>query len=159
MLSRHNVPGSRWPMGAAFAPRFGADELLRQVFQDFEMAFQRPLLKTGMRAGASPEVQVRQTQDGAQLLVDLPGYRQEDVELAIEGTTVTLRVAAPPATTREGFTPLHRERTRAALEWSLELPFPIDVAAATATLEQGRLAVALPQAPEAKPRMIPVKTA
>jgi HSP20 family protein len=151
MLSRYNVPSSLWPT------RGGADELLRQLFQDVEMAFHRPLLKTGV--APSPQVQVRQTPDGAQLLVDLPGYRQEDVELAIEGATVTLRVAAPPAAPREGFTALYRERARGELEWSLELPFPIDATAAAATLEHGRLAVALPKAPEAKPRLIPVKAA
>jgi HSP20 family protein len=156
MLSRHNVASSLWPTwSVAVAPRFGADEMLRQLFQDVEMAFQRPLTK----AAPSPQVQFRETTDGAQLLVDLPGYRQEDVELAIEGTTVTLRIAAPPVAKPEGFTPLVRERARGAIEWSLELPFAIDVEAAAATLEQGRLAVALPKAPEAKPRMIPVNAA
>jgi HSP20 family protein len=159
MLSRYNVPSSLWPTRGAGASRFSADEMLRQLFQDVEMAFHRPLLETGRRMAPSPQVQVRQTPDGAQLLVDLPGYRQEDVELAIEGATVTLRVAAPPAAPREGFTALYRERARGALEWSLELPFPIDATTAAATLEHGRLAVALPKAPEAKPRLIPVKAA
>jgi HSP20 family molecular chaperone IbpA len=46
-----------------------------------------------------------------------------------------------------------------AIEWAFQLPYAVDADAASATLEQGRLAVMLPKAPEAKPRTIAVKGA
>jgi HSP20 family protein len=91
------------------------------------------------------------------MAADLPGLSLDDIELAIEGETVTLKASSKPRPVPEGFTALRRERQPIAIEWSFELPYAIDAAAATATLERGQLRVTLPKAPEAKPRVIPVK--
>jgi HSP20 family protein len=93
------------------------------------------------------------------LVAELPGLSLADIDLSVEGEIVTLKAQSKPRPVPEGFTALRRERQPTAIEWSFELPYAIDAEAATATIEQGRLLVTLPKAPEAKPRIIPVKAA
>lgn len=161
MLSRYSVyrPLSPfWP-----APASHLSSAVNRLFEDFEIAFTRP---SAARPGASravrargPRAEVRDRGDAVSLVADLPGLSLADIDLSIEGDIVTLKAQSKPRPAPEGFTALRRERQPMAIEWSFELPYAIDAAAATATLEQGRLLVMLPRAPEAKPRLIPVKAA
>jgi HSP20 family protein len=102
--------------------------------------------------------QVRDTGEAVAMIVELPGLREQDIELSIEDGVVSLKAthAAEPAPP-QGFAPVRRERTRKTLDWAVSLPYAVDASAATATFEQGRLQVSLPKAAEAKPRRIPVK--
>jgi HSP20 family protein len=131
---------------------------MNRLFEDFETAFTRPAITRAQRR-PGPRAQLRDDGDAVRLLAELPGLGLEDIELGVLGDKVTLKATPPTAPVPDGFTPLHRERQTAAVEWSFELPYPIDAAAASATLDQGRLSVILPKAPAAKPRSIPVKAA
>ncbi len=156
MLSRYNVSGSLFPLlGTPSLPGFGMGEVMNRLFDDFEVALEsvRP------RIFGQGRVQVHDGGDAVQLAVDLPGCRQDSIDLAIEGTTLSLSAASPETTVPEGFTLIHRERQPAALQWSVELPYPVQVDAISATFQQGRLLVNLPKAEAAKPRAIPVTTA
>jgi HSP20 family protein len=104
--------------------------------------------------------QVRDTGEAIAMIVELPGLREQDIELSIEDGVVNLKVGrATEVAAPQGFSPVRRERTRKALDWSVALPYAVDTSAAQATFEQGRLQVSLPKAPEARPRSIPVKAA
>lgn len=156
MLSRYNVSSSLFPLlGTPAQHGFDVGEMMNRLFDDFEVALDtvRP------RLFGQGRVQMRDTGDAVQLAVDLPGCRQEDIELAIEGTTLSLTAAAPTTTVPEGFTLIHRERQPGALQWSVELPYPVQVDAVSASFQQGRLLVTMPKAAAAKPRAIPVTTA
>lgn len=155
MLSRYNVPSSLFPLwGTPSLQHFGMGEMMNRLFDDFEIALEsvRP------RIFGQGRVQMRDTGDVVQLAVDLPGCRQEDIELAIEGTTLSLSAAAPQAAVPEGFKLIHQERQPAALQWSVELPYAVQADEVAATFQQGRLLVNLPKAAAAKPRAIPVTT-
>jgi len=155
MLSRYDVARSLSPIRGLSPSHLhhGFDRL----FQDFEAAFARPMTSAGLRR-SGPRVQLSDRGDFVALLADLPGLRIEDIELSVEDQTVTLKARSEAKASPEGFSLLRRERQPAVLDWSFELPYPIDSAAATASLEQGRLSVTLPKAPAAKPRVIPVKS-
>jgi HSP20 family protein len=161
MLSRYNVHNPLLPgWGIPASSGINLHSMMNRLFADLETAFEhRGAAAPGPRRASAPRVQLRDVGDAVAMQADLPGYRMEDIELSIEDTTVTLKVNAPAPDIPEGFTPIRRERQRAAVEWSFELPYPIDSEAASATLTQGRLHVTLPKAPEAKPRSIPVKAA
>jgi HSP20 family protein len=104
--------------------------------------------------------QMRDTGEAIAMIVELPGLREQDIDLSIEDGVVNLKVQrAAEVAAPQGFSPVRRERTRKALDWSVALPYPVDTSAATAIFEQGRLQVSLPKAPEAKPRSIPVRAA
>jgi HSP20 family protein len=154
MLSRYDVISPLLPFRGV--PSSNLHSTMNRLFQDFEAAFTRPIGRSAVRS-SNPRVQLRDLGDAIALLADLPGLRLEDVELSVVGEVVTLKTKAPSPQIPEGYTALRRERQLGACEWSFELPYPIDAAAASASLEQGRLSVTLPKAPEAKPFTIPVK--
>jgi HSP20 family protein len=132
---------------------------MNRLFRDFETAFTRSAFTPAARRVATPRVQLRDQGESIALLAELPGLRLEDIELSIEGETVTLKTTARATPVPEGFTALRRERQPAAVEWSFELPYAVDAEQASAKLEQGRLSVTLPKAARAKPRTISVKAA
>jgi HSP20 family protein len=161
MLSRYDVISPLSPFWRA--PSNHLSSTMNRLFEDLETAFNRPSpALTRARSehelrARGPRVQLQDRGDSVSLAADLPGLSIADIDLAIEGETVTLKAAPKPRSAPEGFRALRRERQPSAIEWSFELPYAIDAAAATATLEQGRLLVTLPKAPAAKPRVIPVK--
>ncbi len=152
MLSRYSVIRPFSPVWAIPSSRL--ESTMNRLFQDFETAFSRPA-PTARRS--SSRVSLQDRGDAVVLLADLPGLKLQDVDVSIEGQTVSVKATPKARAVPEGFAPLRRERRPAALDWSFELPYPIDTAAASASLDQGRLAVTLPKAAEAKPRQIPVK--
>jgi HSP20 family protein len=154
MLSRYDVYRPVLPLWG-FPPSH-LQSTMNRLFKDLETAFESPAFGAVQRRHG-PRVQLRDAGDAIAMVADLPGLELQDIELSIEGGVVTLKTAPKDSTIPEGFTAVRRERQPAALEWSFELPYPIDASAASATLEQGRLAVTLPKAPEAKPRSIPVR--
>lgn len=153
MLSRYSVYRPLAPFWGV--PTRRLESTMNRLFEDFETAFARPALAAARRQ--NPRVQLHDRGDAVALLADLPGLKLEDIALEVEGQTVSLKVAPKAEAAPEGFTPLRRERRPASIDWSFELPYAIDAANASATLEQGRLSVTLPKAAEAKPRNIPVK--
>lgn len=156
MLSRYNVYRPLLPLWGV--PSSNLQSTMNRLFDDFEAAFTRPLVTRAQRR-PGPRARLRDEGDSIRLLADLPGLRLEDIELSVLGEKVTLKATPPGDAVPEGFTPLHREREMAAVEWSFELPYAIDAEAASATLDQGLLSVILPKAPADKPRSIPVKAA
>lgn len=158
MLSRYDInpllPLSLWSLPSQSLP-----STMNRLFKDFETAFARPNVAATARRSGGPRVQLRDRGDSIAMVADLPGLRLEGIELSIEGETVTLKASSKPSPAPEGFTALRRERQPVAVEWAFQLPYAIDADGATATLEQGRLAVTLPKAPQSKPRTIAVKAA
>jgi len=155
MLSRYNVLSPLSPLWGV--PSNHLSSTMNRLFEDFETAFHRPAVSQANRLPSGPRVQLHDRGDSVSLLADLPGLRLEDIDLSIEGEIVTLKATSATRPVPEGFTPLRRERKPVAIQWSFELPYAIDASAASAVLEQGRLSVTLPKAPEAKPHNIPVK--
>lgn len=157
MLSRYNVYRPLSPFWGI--PSSALSTSVNRLFQDFETAFARSAVAPSAPRANGPRVQLRDQGESIAMLADLPGLRLEDIELSIQGETVTLKTTPRPVPVPEGFTALRRERQPAAVEWSFELPYAVDAAQASATLEQGRLSLTLPKAPAAKPRTISVKAA
>lgn len=155
MLSRYNVLNPLSPVwGIPTRSGSSLEDLLSRSFEGLEAAFERPKLQRAL----GRRVQARDTGEALRLGADLPGYAIEDIDLSLEDDVLTLKVAAPKhAALPEGFVLLRSERVRAGFEWSVQLPYAVDVNAITATLDNGRLNVVLPKAPEAKPRTIPVR--
>lgn len=160
MLSRHDVIhplSALWGVPQSRVPQSPLSTSMNRLFRDFETAFARAAFAPPPRRAAGPRVQLRDEGEVIALSAELPGLKLEDIDLHIEGETITLKTTPRPTPVPEGFTALRRERQPAAVEWSFELPYAIDAEKASATLEQGRLSVRLPKAERAKPRTISVK--
>ncbi len=98
---------------------------------------------------------VKDTGESLELRAELPGFQPGDVDVSVEDGHLTIfgqRSASPP----EGYAVLRKERGELPLRGSLELPCPVDLDRAEASLDRGVLRLTLPKTPQAKPRRIAI---
>jgi HSP20 family protein len=87
--------------------------------------------------------------------VDLPGVKQEDVDLTLEKNS--LRITAErkgPAEDRKFW---HQERAYGRIDRLITLPETVDADSISAELKDGVLSLTLTKRPESQPRKIQVK--
>jgi HSP20 family protein len=138
------------PFGELLSLRSAMDRL-------FEDSFVRPQVWSGMfDGGGSLPVDVSTTADELIVKASLPGWKPEDVEVSVEGRTLT--ISGQTQETREdndsdqGY--LVREIHRGSFSRSLTLPESLEPDKATANFENGILTLRIPKAEQAKPRQI-----
>ena len=94
--------------------------------------------------------------DTAHLVMELPGVSRADVEMAIEGQTLTVK-GERKATELEDTQSWHRrERWHGKFEKAFTLPFNVEESKVKATFKDGLLSVELPKAEADKPRKIAI---
>jgi len=141
---------SEKPLPRAFASI--SRDLHRQLANDRNRSFR------GTR-GVFPAVNLHESDTGYILTAELPGVAPENIDVSIEGATVTLsgerkveRVAG------DGVAVHRRERQSGTFRRAFELPAEIDLDAAKATHRNGVLTLDLPKTAAVQPRQIPVET-
>jgi HSP20 family protein len=87
---------------------------------------------------------------------ELPGYRIEDLDLAVAGSELRIRGKREIAL-KEGWAVHRRERPSGEFARTITFPAEIDADRVQAALKDGVLSITLPKAPTAKPRKINVK--
>ncbi|MCU1383740.1 MAG: Small heat shock protein [Acidobacteria bacterium] len=98
--------------------------------------------------GFTPAVDVVEDTDKIELYADLPGVKQEDLDIQVEKDVLTIRGERKLA--RPG------ERVAGAFSRAFTLPKHVDVEKIAASLRDGVLTLTLPKRPEAQPRQIKV---
>ncbi len=137
------------------------DELfsLRQaVDRLFDNDFTRPFVRlagNGSSLGSMP-LDVRTDADSLTIEASLPGIRPDDVDITIEGGTVTLSTTSHEERTEEEGSYLVREIRRGAVTRSIVLPEGLEADRATATFENGLLSLRIPRAEQVKPHRIKI---
>jgi HSP20 family protein len=138
------------PFGELMSLRSAMDRL-------FEDSFVRPQPWTGLFDGAgSLPIDVSSTTDELLVRASLPGWKPEEVEIAVEGRTLT--ISGQTQESREendgdqGY--LVREIRRGSFSRILTLPEGLEPDRATAEFENGILTLRIPRAEQAKPRQI-----
>lgn len=115
------------------------------------------------RAAGSPVVfpPVNAWQDDKALHVEaeLPGFKPEEVEIAFENQTLTIRGSRGPVPTPEAATVLRKERWHGSFERSIRFTQPVDAENVAATLTNGILRIVLPKPVAAQPRKIAIRPA
>ena len=107
----------------------------------------------------SPLVDIHETRDSFQLMVEVPGVKQEDIHVAIEGDTLILK-GDRKRETEVKEDQYHRvERSYGHFERSILLPSVVDPERVKATYRDGVLEIQLPKKEEAKPKAIKVEVA
>src|SRR3954471_10902319 len=129
-----------------------------QLFRTFDAAYRGTPREDeqSMVATWSPLVDVFEDADGITLKAELPEVDAKDVEIQVEGNTLTLKGERKleHETRREGY---HRvERTYGAFSRTFTLPNTVDVEHITADSKDGVLRVRLPKRAETRPRQIKV---
>lgn len=109
------------------------------------------------RRGVFPAVNLYETADAYILTSELPGVATSDIDITIEGSTVTLRGQRKIDYASEEGTNVHRiERQSGSFRRAFELPAELDVDKIEAVHKTGVLMLRMPKTPEAKPRQIAV---
>ena len=135
-------------------------QLQDQLFRTFDQSYGRRAEEAQQRdlsASWSPLVDVFEDHDGITLKVELPEVDAKDVDIQIEGNSLTLRGERKleKADQRDGY---HRiERTYGAFSRSFTLPTSVDVEHIAADSKDGVLRIVLPKKAETKPRQIKVQ--
>jgi HSP20 family protein len=131
-----------------------------QLFRTFDAAYRGARdEEQSMVATWSPLVDVFEDAEGITLKAELPEVDAKDVDIQIEGNTLTLKGERKleHEDKRDGY---HRiERTYGAFSRTFTLPNTVDVEHITAASKDGVLRVFLPKKAETKPRQIKVAVA
>lgn len=106
-----------------------------------------------------PLVDIHETKDSILLKAELPGVRQEDIQVSIVDNTLTLK-GERKRETEVKEDQYHRiERNYGRFERSIVLPSVVDAGRVKATYREGVLEIQLPKKEEAKPKAIKVEVA
>ena len=137
------------PMGELMSLRSAMDRL-------FEDSLVRPRQWTSLfEAGnVSLPLNVSTTADELKVEASLPGFRPEDVDVTVEGGTLTISGKSDDERKEEENGFLLREIRRGSFTRSVTLPEGLEPDKATATFDNGVLVLRIPKAEQVRPRQI-----
>jgi HSP20 family protein len=106
---------------------------------------------------SSPAVDIRETDEALVIVAELPGVKQEDVEVTVADGALTIRGEREAGPADEGQVVLRRERTAGPFVRHILLPESIDGAAVTAAYRDGVLTIRAPKQEAARSRRIAIE--
>jgi HSP20 family protein len=106
--------------------------------------------------GFVPRFDVKETKDSYNFKADLPGVKEEDVEISLTGNRLTISGKRDIEEREDNDNYFMIERQHGSFTRSFTLPDSADVEHIKAELKNGTLTVVLPKRPEAQPRRISV---
>lgn len=106
-----------------------------------------------------PLMDVVETKEGITLKVEVPGIKQEDINISLEDSTLTVKGERKHESevNEEGYKRF--ERSYGSFQRSVVLPPAVDVNRVKAMYKDGVLEIQLPKKEEARPKAIRVETA
>ncbi len=128
--------------------------LRRAMGQLFDDDFVRPRVWRPLVAGADPALDIVTTPDELVITASLPGWKPEDVEVTLTGSTLTISGEMKEETRREEESWILNEIRRGSFSRTVELPEGLVGDRATAAYDHGVLTLRIPKAEEVKPRQI-----
>jgi HSP20 family protein len=115
-----------------------------------------PVPIDGALAEAIPALDVRETDDAYEITVDAPGVNPDELEVLVEGRTVTVRGRFEDTQERQEGRYLLRERRQGEFMRAVALPGMVELNQVTSRFENGQLTITLPKASESRPRRVEV---
>jgi HSP20 family protein len=112
-----------------------------------------PLLRS-LTGHQSPAVNIGEADSAYRITVDLPGVSKENINIDVQGRTVSIH-GAYPETGLDGHS-LVAERPQGTFARTFQLPLPVNGNAVTASFDQGILEITLPKAEESKVKRIAI---
>ncbi len=130
---------------------------LRQAMDRlFEDSIVRPTRLWNGQTGTFIPIDIYTTKDAVIIRASVPGVKPEDVEITVEGSTVTIRGETKAA--QEEGTFLLQEQRYGPFVRSIDLALPVQPDKAEAKFENGVLTLTIPKAEVIKPKVIKVKS-
>jgi HSP20 family protein len=104
-----------------------------------------------------PDFEVKETKDGYLFKADLPGVKEDDLEISLTGNRLVVSGKREVEKQEENETYFARERSYGTFTRTFTLPEGADVDHAKADLKNGVLTLVVPKKAEMQPRRIEVK--
>ena len=109
-------------------------------------------------AAFAPAFEVKETKDGYLFKADVPGVKQEDIEVHLTGNRLTITGKREAEKKEQNETHYVYERTYGSFTRAFTLPDGIQEAGIVADMRDGVLTVNVPKKPEVMPKKIAVQT-
>ena len=137
---------------------------IEETGRRFEDIFGRPFLPGIWRVFPSeemvwaPAIDVLEQEDEFSVKVELPGVKEEDVNVTVAGSTLTIEgeKKAESEVKRKGY--YYSETSYGSFSRSITIPSTVDASKIEANYDKGILEITLPKTPEVKPKKIAVAT-
>jgi HSP20 family protein len=140
----------RWdPFREAVSLRDAMNTLLQE-------SFIRPGGIGGAGDQATLPIDVSETEDAFVVKASMPGVKPDDVQITIQGDTLSIRGESKAEEEKKGAQWHVRERRFGAFQRILTLGTPVNSDKADAQFEHGVLTLTLPKSEAAKPRQIKI---
>jgi HSP20 family protein len=108
----------------------------------------------GDLAGFVPSFEVKETKDSYIFKADLPGVKEDQVDISLTGNRLTISGQRQEEKKDEGDTYFTYERSYGSFSRAFTLPEGIDPDHVQAELKEGVLTVVVPKKPEVQPKRI-----
>jgi HSP20 family protein len=138
---------------------------LEQLQQEMDQLFnalasprrhsREPLWRT---AKLFPLLNVKLGSDAYEVTAEIPGMKTDDLEIKVEGDTLTMKGERKPGNADEGVSYHRRERATGIFQRSITLPGTVDADKVAASYKLGVLTVILPVEKASAPKQISIKT-
>jgi HSP20 family protein len=125
---------------------------VNRIFESFWRGFDLPMLGNGdgSEDGMMPRVDVRETDKEVEVVAELPGMNEADLDVSVSEGMLTIRGEKKEEREREDKGYVVRERSFGRIERLVPLPAGIDPDSAKATFKNGVLTVTIAKTPEAQ---------
>lgn len=134
---------------------FGLHAEMGRMFNDLFASPNEPTDETVERW--SPSVDIAETDSGFEVRAELPGVKQDDVNVSVRDNVLTLRGEKRQEETDEGKDYRRVERHYGSFQRAFTLPPNVNPEAITANYRDGVLTLTVPKVEEAQPKEIPIE--
>ena len=107
--------------------------------------------------GSVPAVDIKETEKGYAIEVELPGLSEKDVEVKVEGNLLTLSSKKKEEKEEKKDDYVLRERRSFEFSRSFVIPENVDAEKISAEFKNGLLSLNIPKTEKAKPKLLEIK--
>jgi HSP20 family protein len=128
------------------------NDLFGRFFGDWGMA---PLSGTGTWF---PALDLAEKDDAFVVKAELPGIKPDEIDISVQGNTLTLSSEKTESSEDSGENYYHTERRYGAFRRDVTLPAEVNAEKIEASHRDGVLTITLPKSEQAKPKKIKIST-
>jgi len=136
-------------------------DLLYNLERRMGRVFNEPLFFESPEVTAAtawtPVVDIFEEADRLRIVAEIPGVKPEDVQIAVEGNTLTISGTKEQVAEEKAERVYRYERSYGTFERSFTLPATVDADQIKASYDNGVLHLMLPKVEKARPRLVKVE--
>ena len=144
--------------GGGVAPFNDLNRIRSEIDRIFQNPFSLLAPNTSFFEGWTPALDIYEDKDKYVAKAELPGMKKEDIDVSLEGNTLTISGERKQEEEKKEGDTYRSERYFGMFQRTVTLPAAVDANKIQATYKDGVLTVTVPKTEEAKPKQIEVKT-